>query len=78
VVEGAVLVESIIDREGCVRKMKLLKGLPKGLAEDTLKRLSLWVFSPALLEGKPVAVYYTLTVNFKVEKTAKIPIPPMP
>ncbi|HEV3075678.1 MAG TPA: hypothetical protein VHB47_14750 [Thermoanaerobaculia bacterium] len=32
-----------------------------------------WVFEPATLAGRPVPVYYTLTVNFEVDFG---PIPP--
>jgi TonB family protein len=67
-VEGTVVVESVIDREGCMRKPAVVKGLPNGLTEAALDVLRLWVFSPATFDGKPVAVYYTLTVNFQVEK----------
>ena len=67
-VEGTVVVESVIDREGCVRKPTVVKGLPNGLSEAALDALRLWVFSPALFGGKPVAVYYPLTINFQVEK----------
>jgi TonB family protein len=67
--EGAVIVESIIDREGCVRKVSPLQGLPHGLTEVAVQTLPLWVFSPATFDGKPVAVYYTLTINFKVDNT---------
>jgi TonB family protein len=67
--EGTVIVESIIDREGCVRKVSSLQGLPNGLTEVALQTLPLWVFSPATYGGKPVAVYYTLSINFKVDHT---------
>jgi len=26
-----------------------------------------WKFEPALCDGKPVAVYYNLTINFRLE-----------
>jgi TonB family protein len=64
--EGVVVVTGVIDREGCMRNPTVLKGLPNGLSEAALEAIRLWVFSPANFEGKPVAVYYTLTVTFKV------------
>jgi TonB family protein len=67
--EGTVVVESVIDREGCVRQTKVIQGQPNGLSESALETLRLWVFSPAMFQGKPVSVLYTLSVNFKVEKT---------
>jgi TonB family protein len=78
-VEGAVIVESIIDRDGCVRPMSVIKGLPKGLTEAALEVLPLWVFTPATFEGKPVRVLYTLTVKFKAsERASRSPRPPTP
>jgi TonB family protein len=64
--EGMVLVESIIDEEGKVRYPRL-KESPGGpvMALAALESLRSWRFKPATLEGKPVKVYYTLTVNFK-------------
>ena len=74
--EGPVVVESTIDREGCVRSPKVLKELPNGLTEAALDAIRLWVFSPAVLHGKPVPSLYTLTINFKATKDAKNPAQP--
>jgi tetratricopeptide (TPR) repeat protein len=65
--KGIVILEGVIDREGCMRNPTVLKGLPDGLSDAAREALRLWVFSPALVEGKPVPVYYTLTTNFQVE-----------
>lgn len=61
---GTVVVEAIIDDEGCVRNVRPLKELPDGLTEAAMTAIRQWVFSPATLEGRPVKVYYVLTVNF--------------
>lgn len=67
-VQGIVIVEAIIGRDGCLNDMHVLKGLPDGLDRAALMALSNWVFDPATLDGKPVKVYYTLTVSFKVQQ----------
>jgi len=77
-VRGVVVIGSIIDAEGCVRKMKVLKGLPDGLSEAALGATRLWVFSPAHLQEKPVPVYYSLTINFQIDPTPAPGIPPPP
>ena len=73
---GVVIIESIIDAEGCMRKAKVLRGLSDGLSEAALEAMRLWVFSPAHFQEKPVAVYYTLTVNFQISDTSAPGIPP--
>jgi TonB family protein len=64
--QGVVVVESIIDQEGCVRATRALRSLPNGLTESALRAARIWVFRPAMLAGKPVKVYYVLTVNFHI------------
>ena len=64
-VEGTVIVEAIIDAEGNVADARVLKGLPMGLDRAAVDAVQKWKFKPAMLKGKPVKVYYTLTVNFK-------------
>ena len=67
-VQGVVIVEAVIDEEGKVTDAKVLKGLPMGLSEAALEAIQAWEFKPAMLDGKPVAVYYALTVNFTLGK----------
>lgn len=66
-VRGVVIVEAIIGRDGCLNNMHVLRGLPDGLDGAALMALSNWVFDPATIDGKPVKVYYTLTVNFQIQ-----------
>jgi TonB family protein len=62
--QGTVVVESIIDEEGCIQNLRLCKSVHPALDLATLDAVRRWVFRPAELDGKPVKVYYTLTVNF--------------
>jgi Gram-negative bacterial TonB protein C-terminal len=64
--DGVVVVSVIIGEAGRPRQPRVLTlqdGGPamKYVALDSLRE---WRFEPAKLEGKPVAVYYALTVNF--------------
>jgi protein TonB len=61
---GTVIVEVVIDQEGCVRNSRILKGLPLGIDTAVLATVRSWVFRPATLKGSPVAVYYTLPISF--------------
>jgi TonB family protein len=66
-IQGVVIVQAIIDKEGNVTNVKVLKGLPMGLEEAAVEAIKSWKFKPATLNGKPVTVYYNLTVNFKLQ-----------
>lgn len=66
-VQGVVIVQAIIDKDGDVTNVKVLKGLPMGLEDAAVDAVKRWKFRPATLNGKPVAVYYNLTVNFRIQ-----------
>lgn len=66
-IQGVVILEAIIDEAGLVRSVKVLKGLPMGLAESAVETVKQWKFKPATLEGKPVPVYFNLTVSFHLQ-----------
>jgi periplasmic protein TonB len=38
-----------------------------GLDRAAVEAVEKWRFKPAMLEGRPVKVYYVLTVNFQVQ-----------
>jgi protein TonB len=67
-ISGIVIIEAIIDRDGNVTEAHVLKGLPMGLDDEALKAIRLWKFRPGTLNGQPVAVYYNLTVNFRLNQ----------
>ncbi|HEV8240810.1 MAG TPA: energy transducer TonB [Thermoanaerobaculia bacterium] len=68
--QGVVIVEAVIDQHGEVSKVRVLKGLPHGLDDAAVEAVEQWKFAPAMLYGKPVAVYFTLTVNFRIDSRA--------
>jgi protein TonB len=66
-IQGIVIVEAVIDRQGNVTEARILKPLPMGLDQEALRAIRLWKFKPGTLNGQPVPVYYNLTVNFRLE-----------
>ncbi len=66
-IQGVVIVQAIIDKQGNVTNVKVLKGLPMGLDKAAADAIQTWKFQPATLNGKPVDVYYNLTVNFTLQ-----------
>lgn len=63
-VRGTVKVRAVIERDGRVTEVKVLKALPLGLDESTVEAVRQWRYEPATLHGKPVAVYLDLRVDF--------------
>jgi|CXWL01.1.fsa_nt_gi protein TonB len=66
-IQGVVVVEAIIDKDGNVTQVRVLKGLPMGLDRSAQEAVQRWKFKPAALNGRPVSVYFTLTVNFRLQ-----------
>jgi periplasmic protein TonB len=65
--EGVVIIEAIIDKNGRVKSTKIVKDQPMGLGASAERAIRGWTFKPATLNGKPVEVYYNLTVNFQLD-----------
>jgi protein TonB len=66
-ISGIVIIETIIDRNGNVTDARILKGLPLGLDQSALDAVKRWKFKPGTLNGQPVPVIFTLTVNFQLQ-----------
>jgi len=66
-ITGVVIVETIINKQGEVEQVKVIKGLPLGLSEQAAEAVKKWRFQPGTLNGQPVEVIFTLTVNFNLQ-----------
>ena len=66
-VQGVVILEAIVDSNGDVARVKVLKGLPLGLTESAVETAKLWKFRPATRYGEPVAVLVNLTIRFSLQ-----------
>lgn len=64
-VQGVVILECTISPQGKVTNVKLLRGIPL-LNQSATKAVRQWVYTPTLLNGVPVPVIMTVTVNFKL------------
>ena len=66
--QGLVVLQALINEQGVVEEVEVVKGLPLGLTETAIEALREWTFEPATLDGEPVAVFYNLTFNFRLQK----------
>jgi TonB family protein len=65
-VQGVVILEAVVDSDGTVRNVRVLKGLPMGLDQSAVDAVMTWRYEPAKLEGKSVPVYFTFTISFSL------------
>jgi protein TonB len=63
-VQGVVILECTISPQGRVTDVKVLRGIPL-LDESAREAVKQWVYTPTLLNGVPVPVIMTVTVNFR-------------
>ena len=64
-VEGLVIIEATIGPDGKVQDARVLRSNPL-LDAAALDAVRQWEFTPTLLNGKPVPVIMTVTVDFKL------------
>jgi protein TonB len=66
-VQGVVILEATIDERGQVTDARVLRSIPL-LDQAAIDAVRQWEFAPTLLNGQPVAVIMTLTVQFTPEQ----------
>jgi len=64
-VQGMVIVEAVIDKTGNVKDAHILKHQPL-LDDAALDAVRCRKYSPTLLNGIPIEVIFTVTVNFQL------------
>lgn len=63
-VSGNVIIDALIDANGHVTTMKVISG-PQLLHQAAMDALKQWRYQPASLDGKPVAMHLTVTMQFR-------------
>ena len=64
--QGSVLVSIVIDADGSVRNVKLLRSLGFGLDEAAYEAVRTWQFQPSMKDGQPLAVSANVELNFRL------------
>jgi protein TonB len=65
-VQGVVILEAVIDERGEVGRIKVLRPVPL-LDHAAITAVQQWRYTPTLLNGVPVSVLMTITVNFTLQ-----------
>lgn len=64
-IHGEVVLTAVIDRDGNIENLQLVSGHPL-LAPAAINAVKQWRYKPYLLNGQPVEVETTITVNFEL------------
>lgn len=62
--QGIVLLEAIIDKDGAVRSVRVLSGIDPLLDTSAMRAVQEWKYRAATFRGHPVPVYLTVTVKY--------------
>ncbi len=62
-ISGAVVLQAEISKQGTIENLRVISGHPM-LVQNALDAVRQWRYKPYLLNGEPVPVETTITVNF--------------
>jgi TonB family protein len=64
--EGEVILEIVVRRDGSVGEVRVLQGLGAGLNERAVQAVRQWRFTPARRQNAPVDVVVEVAVDFRL------------
>lgn len=65
---GKVFLKFIVEADGSIGEIQTLKGIGGGCDEEAIRVISqMPKWQPGIQNGKPVRVYYTMPINFRLE-----------
>jgi periplasmic protein TonB len=66
-IDGTVILEAVLDVTGRVDRVRILRSVPL-LDDAAVKAVSQWRYTPTELNGVPVPVLMTITVQFSLQR----------
>jgi TonB family protein len=67
-IEGTVLIDAVIGKDGAPLSAAVRNTVNQEFAEGALDAVRQWRYSPTLLNGEPVEVVTTVTIDFKLKQ----------
>jgi protein TonB len=68
-IEGQVEVRFVVDADGTVRDISIVRAEPPGIFEDTVRHtISRWRFKPGMRRGEAVATLVQTAIVFKLDR----------
>ncbi|MDR3735153.1 MAG: TonB family protein [Acidobacteriaceae bacterium] len=65
---GTAIIRVIVGVDGKPQRIELLKDPGMGLGDKAVAAVKKYRFKPAVVDGKPVVVYVTVAVEFKIHR----------
>jgi len=66
-IEGTVVLSLKVGADGLAHDLRVKSGIDPGLDQNAIEAIQQWKFTPAEKDGKPVAVFATIEVNFRLK-----------
>ena len=67
-IEGTVVVSILVDKQGRAKKAKILKSDNEALNDAAIAAALQWVFTPAIMNSGPVAVWAAVPFHFRLNR----------
>jgi len=65
--QGTVILEAILDRNGRIDRVRVIRSVPL-LDAAAMEAVRQWRYTPTVLNGQPVQVLMTITINFQLQQ----------
>jgi peptidylprolyl isomerase/peptidyl-prolyl cis-trans isomerase B (cyclophilin B) len=66
--EGTVILRILINKDGGVDKVRILKSVSPAIDSSAIKSAKTWLFTPAKIEGEPINDWINYPVKFTLKK----------
>ena len=66
--DGSVTINVLVDKDGKVKKALFMKSTDDVFIQPALEAAKKWVFTPAIMNGKPVLVWVAIPFRFRLAK----------
>jgi protein TonB len=65
-IQGTVVLEAVVTRDGCTSQIRVVRSLDAGLDERAVSAVAQWRFEPGRLAGTPVDVLVVIMLDFTI------------
>jgi len=74
-ITGKVILQAVIDKAGRVGELEVLRSRPEereDMIASAMDAVVQWRYEPATLDGEPVAVYFTIVIDFNLDDSGNL------